>query len=254
MKIFRSIFLTAFALAFNSAVSHAVTVDGVLTDWQVNPGAYGSSDWTPAAGILYAEEDQNPSIDYLNPGYGGQKFDVEAMYFTRDENFAYFAIVSGFPLEGRDYLGDKYTAGDVAFDFGSDGSYEFGLETTGANRGKLYGNAAWTDPIFKICGPFDLKSGTLLGSAAFAYDKTTYITNGHYVFEFGLPISLFGAYWADPFTTPEFTMHWTMNCGNDCLRLNVPFSTIPHSPEPSTYVLMLIGMAGLFALNKIRRA
>lgn len=259
MKSFRALTLLFFGLLLASSRAQAVTIDGAVGDWGVNPGPYGSSDWVPSSGVVYTQEDQNPAVDYLNPGYGGQGFDVEAMYFQRDTTFAYFAIISGFPLEGRIYGGAPYYAGDVAFDFGADGSYEFGLETGAANRGKLYGNPTWNQPLFTVCGPYDIATGTLLGSVAFGYDKTSYLANGHYAFEFAIPISYFGSFWGDPSGTPKFNMHWTMSCGNDCLELNVPADpargpNIPLTPEPSTYVLLTLGLLGLAAARKFRLA
>ncbi len=243
--------LAAFlTLGFNTTVSAAIVVDGLVGDWGVTPGAYGASDWTPNAGINYAEEDQNPAVDYLNPGWGGQSFDVEALYFKREADLAYFAVISGFPLEGRVYGGGNYYAGDFAIDFGSNGSYDFGVETNGANRGKLYGNPTWANPLFTICGPYALTGGTILGDTTFAYNNTTYLGTGHYAFEFSIPISLFGSYWPNSSYTPNFTAKWTMSCGNDCLDLKVPY--VPNSPEPATAAMMLLGLSGL-AVHSFRK-
>ncbi len=237
-------------LGFSAKASAAIVVDGLVSDWGVAPGAYGASDWTPNSGAFFAQEDQNPAVDYLNPGWGGQSFDVEALYFKREADFAYFAVISGFPLEGRVYQGGNYYAGDFAIDFGSNGSYDFGVETSGANQGKLYGTPTWQNPLFTICGPYALAGGTLLGDTTFAYDKTTYIGTGHYAFEFSIPISLFGSFWTDSSYVPNFTAKWTMSCGNDCLDLNIP--NVPHSPEPATAVMMMLGLSGL-AFSSVRK-
>lgn len=241
-------FAALFAVILQPQARAAIVVDGLVGDWGVTPGAYGASDWTPNSGVFYSEEDQNPAVDFLSPGWGGQKFDVEAIYFKREADIAYFAVVTGFPLEGRLYQGQQYYAGDFTIDFGSDGSYEFGIETTGANQGKLYGSPTWANPIFLQCGPYALAGGTILGDTNFAYNNTTYLGTGHYSFEFGVPISLFGSYW-DSYV-PVFTGKWTMSCGNDCLDVKTTF--IPNSPEPATAALMFLGLSGL-ALSSLRR-
>jgi len=241
----------ALVLGFNASHAFAITVDGQLNDWGVTPGPYGSSDWTPNAGVSYFEEDQNPGIYYLSPGYGGQDFDAEAIYFTRDNTFAYFAVVSGFPLDGRYYQGQQYDAGDFAIDFGSDGIYDFGVETRGADRGKVYSNPTWINPLFTSCGPYAMATGTLVGNSAFFYNNTTYLANGHYVFEFGIPISLFGSNWSAADYIPDFTAHWTMSCGNDCVNLTV--EQVPNSPEPNTFALLALGLTAAAAFSFSRK-
>src|SRR3989338_969452 len=205
----------------------AILVDGVLDDWGVFPGPYsnGPSQWVPLGGIDYVQEDQDPAIDFLNPGWGGQPYDVEAIYFTQDAATAFFAVVTGFPLAG--YGG--YTAGDFAFDFGSDGTYEYGLETVGAHD--LYGNVTWINPIFGVSSPYAIGSGTNLGPAAFGYVPGQYAANTHYAFEMGIPLSYFSGYWDEPGEHPNLTVHWTMSCGNDALNMRLV-------PEPSTWLLL----------------
>jgi len=78
-------------------------LDGSLAEWGVTPGAWGpGSDWVPLPGIHYAVEDYQPGTadGFVDPGFGGQTFDVEAMYATRDSENLYFAVVTGFLLSG----------------------------------------------------------------------------------------------------------------------------------------------------------
>jgi hypothetical protein len=244
ISIAKSVFLIAFSLFILLPVaSAAMVVDGSLADWGVAPGAYNGSQlqWTPGAGVSYISEDQNPAVDYLSPGWGGQRFDVEALYFKKEADIAYFAVVAGFPAAG--YPG--YNAGDLAIDFGSNGSFEFGVVAGAiADQGHLYGNAGWLAPTFVQSGPFELASGDDLGAVGFGYKD---IGNGHYVYEFGVPVLKFGSFWTNE--NPDFTLHWTMSCGNDALDLRVP---AVHSPEPGTYALLLMGLSSFGLLRRFR--
>ena len=119
-NIFAAAVFTFLLAGAAQPASAVITVDGLISDWGVTPGPFsnGASQWTPGAGIDFIQEDQDPEVDFLGPGFGGQRFDVEAIYFTQQGPTAYFAVVSGFPLAGW----PGYSAGDLAFDFGSDGS------------------------------------------------------------------------------------------------------------------------------------
>ncbi len=219
-----------------SMAAASITVDGNMSDWGVHPGPYGDpSQWTPNAGVSFFQQDHDPAVSFLGPGWGGQAFDAEAAYFTRQGDTAYFAVVTGFPLTGQ----PGYSAGDLAIDFGSNGSYEFGVQTGLASSHDLYGNATWSDPtLFPGSGPVSITGGTNLGGVQFGYDSTSYLVDGHYVFEVGIPIALFGSFW-DGYI-PDFTAHWTMSCGNNAINLHV--SPVP---EPVSSILLLMGFGGL---------
>lgn len=227
-----------------SGAAHAFVVDGNLSDWGVTPGLYGASTWTPGAGIQYTVEDQSPSTPggYLNPGYGGQGFDAEAMYATYDNNNLYFAIVTG-KSPGTD-LG--YRPGDIAFDFGNDGSYEYGIETTGANQGNLYSVNSWGTGLWGTGDPTEMTGNPLLlGSGSLVYNMLTVGGNplylgDHYVIEGYIPLSLFGSNWSR-----GFKMSWTETCGNDVISMNVHTA-----PEPATMALFGMGLAGLGVLRR----
>ena len=228
-----------------TTASAVITVDGHVADWGVHPGPYGDpSQWTPDSGINFFQQDHDPAVSFLGPGWGGQAFDAEAAYFTRQGGTAYFAVVTGFPLEGRPY----YAAGDLAIDFGSDGSYEFGVKTTDPGH-HLFGSTTWINPTpFPISGPLAIASGADWGAVQFGYDNTSYVADGHYAFEVGVPVSLFGAYWSGS-DQPDFTLHWTMSCGNNAINLHVPAHTSP-VPEPVSSALLLLGLGGLAVVRR----
>lgn len=225
----------------------AIVVDGILSDWDVFPAAYsaGPAQWTPNAGITFIQEDQNPAISFLGPGFGGQAFDIEALYFTTEGPTAFFAVVSGAPLSGTGIQ----APGDFAIDFGSNGSYDFGVKTVGTHT--LYGNTVWNVPnLWPSSAPYRIVSGTPAGVAQFGYQPSAYVANSHYAFEIGVPISLFGSSWPTSGTL-DMTLHWTTACGNDELDLRVirhipppPPPPPPVIPEPMTSLLWGLGMLG----------
>jgi len=237
---------------------HAYSVNGLLDDWGVTPGIWDSSgstnhsDWTPNPGVSSTVEDQTGgSSAPVGPGWGGQQFDAEAMYFDIEGDYVYIAIVTGY----KDGVGG-YKAGDIAIDFGNDGTYDYGIITTGANKGKIYKDVTWTDcKYFADGNPSNvntsLSAPLLDGDGNPVVTELEYVkgprahsTNDwwHYVIETRIDLDYWLAY------PPEhgFTIHWTMSCGNDVLNLVV-------TPEPSSLVLLLAGIFGFFGSGFAKR-
>jgi len=221
-------------------------LDGSLAEWGATPGAWGpGSDWVPLPGIHYAVEDYQPGTadGFVDPGFGGQTFDVEAMYATRDSENLYFAVVTGFPSLGF----QGWSPSPIAIDFGSDGTYEYGIDFVAeeaSNVGNLYKPESWTQGPYNNWGygvvgylayPVDMVNPSLALNPAVAnlvYNNLYYGATGHYVIEGFMPISAFDTDWRD-----VFTMHWTMGCGNDFIHLGV-------IPEPATLALFGLGLLG----------
>ncbi|MCM8776420.1 MAG: PEP-CTERM sorting domain-containing protein [Candidatus Omnitrophica bacterium] len=161
-------------------------------------------------------------------------------------------MVTGFPLA----VFEGNAPGDFALDFGNNGTYEFGVETTGnwgtSKQGELFKHASWSNTqYFSVCNPFALNGGVSLGNVLFAYDNLTYIANKHYAFEIGIPINLLTPLWVTNFFIPKFSAHWTMQCGNNCITLNL--DSVVHTPEPSTILLTLFGGLGTILLRRRKK-
>jgi len=245
----------AMPLAYGSAEvgltpADMISVDGSLADWGVDADPE-TNGWASTQGI-WAETD-----GILAPGGGGQDFDVEAMYGGIDHTGAeattlYAAIATGFDIAGEKIYG----VGDLFIDFGNDGSWDLAFDLSGTSTTgpvNVYGNLDPDDivdpPIFGSSTPWELNQATIagnyLGTGSFAYVNDAYATD-HNVYEFGLDMDTVGSSWLTEVLDGDgFAVHWTMECGNDVMELEVPAVPVP----PAT----ALGMLGLGLVGFVRR-
>jgi len=255
---------------------YSFDVDGNLSDWGVTPG----SDFQPNAGIFSWVEDftDYSNSGYVGPGYGGQPFDIEAMYASINNGNLYVAIVAGMPPYGS---GPKYSAnetprsspyyypGDIGFDLDGDGFFEFGLETTGrsdntldgyAGNGEYSYNSQLKGNLYRINNTAGWNKGLDLSgftpaeinyrqplSLELLYNTTViYIQTAdpsRYVIETSVPLSIL-----NPVYNIDWTIHWTLTCGNDIANLIVNFSVAENTvPEPMSAFILAIGLMGNIA-------
>lgn len=252
-----------------TGASHAYSIDGNLSDWGMN-----ASTLKPGIAVdFYAVEDQTGSSStYLNPGYGGQAYDAEAIYLTWDSSNLYIAIITGHNPNTPN-SGGSYGAGDIAIDFGSNGSWDYGIELLGGgglNQGHVYANTNWSYGLWTSTGaytsnpatadpahPTSLVSGTDVGTGSVAYTTTgvsglgAYTSDLHYFYEVSVPLSAFG----NSFNTAStFTVHWTMNCANDAISVQGGTNSVFRVPEPGTLALLPLGMIGLLTFRRRKSA
>lgn len=255
--------VSALALtALMSSSAFAFNIDGNVSDWGVHQ-ASNSSAWTPTAGLVagYTVEDQHS--DYLSPGYGGQAYDAEALYVAYDSSNLYIALATGHnPRMGTSGGPSGYAAGDFAIDFGNNGSWDYGIETTGSNgmtQGHVYSNVNWMlgQAYPSSAHPASILGGTDVGTGSVAYTTTPatgygdWTSDNHYFYEVSVPLSAFGPSWANG--TP-FIVHWTMNCANDAIQASASVSGVGNNlPEPGTLTLLPLGMIGIAALRRNRK-
>ncbi len=247
-----------------------ITVDGDLSDWGIN-----LPDFTKPAGVYGIDEDYVGSNGEVGPGYGGQGYDAEALYFTRDASNGYIAIVTGFPQAGR--ADSRYApngwiyAGDIAMSFdGMKDVYEYGIQTSsdavpqngimGGTPGDLWRVSTWStsnegtsfSSYYQESNPASIKSVTDLSplfSGTLAYVKTADVFD-RYIMEYCFPLNAIqGVDWSKDVS---LALHWTQSCGNDAIMFE---GSIPTSvPEPMSMTLFGLGAAALMVRRFRKKA
>jgi hypothetical protein len=206
-------------------------------------GTFNLSEW---AGY-YAEDDGVRYYDgFVNPGWGGQNFDVEylGLYITSDE--VYFGLQTGFDVAAADVSG--YRPGDFALDVNGDGTYDYAIdfsisETTASFS--LYDVTSWKDSdYFSTANPFEMGEYKHVADFTGAFGSGEYANNidggTSYVLEGSFDLILLDAY-----TGNDIGIHWTMQCGNDYLN-----QTSAPVPEPATMLLFGCGLIGLATVGR----
>ena len=217
---------------------------------------WGNDGWTQ-----FADDEGVKNGGYVDPGYGGQDFDAEYLFYKLEGSVLSIGIQAGFDLiDGKvRYKRKNYYAGDLALSFDNDASnYEyavdFGLLTKdyygqtkveadgngdGIDAAGLYSVSSWNnDIIYSASAPFAMDGGTFikgLESNTAGQDGVSYFRT----VSFDLAGLGFGS-------QLELDAHWTMSCGNDVLEGHVSAEV----PEPSTIPMLGLGVLALAALRR----
>lgn len=241
-----------------------LTVDGDASDWGFVVADNNLSTFVPAAGlnligIVVDDQDDNTGPEgFLDPHWGGQNYDAEAMAVALQGGAMYIVIVSGqrpdngFIFYGQGELRIETSGGTYAVELGGGiGGGDGSAITTGAS-GSTYtldglGNttayadahplqtagSVWKDPanwLLNTLPPlvetqFEIDlGGTFIGDADYIFTRDT-VTTQHSIIEMSIPLSFFSGETIEQIT-------YMPACGNDVLTLHTSFI-----PEPSTYAL-----------------
>lgn len=236
------------------SVAGVIDVDGKLNDWGL------STQWTPGNNdngigtysyntltIHYSVEDYTGGYNLngqVDPGYGGQAYDAEALYVTWDAENLYIALVTGHnPETPNNPSKNTYSTGDFALAFWDGTStltYSYGIETKGdfGYKGGIYKVSKWSESsLWGKPHITSISAGNKVNEASLAI-STSPLTNigsndtdKHWIYELSAPLSAFG-----DIAGKKLSVYWTMNCANDMIEADPEFPT--RVDEPPVWALL----------------
>jgi hypothetical protein len=224
------------------------------------------------------------SDGYVNPGYGGQAFDAEYLFYKLQNHILSIGLQTGFDVvTGHVRTGGiDYYSGDLALSFDRNNSnYEYAVDfglftkdyvtpnpvggntgTAGYDSAGVYRVTTWNNDVYSSYGasrPFAMQSGTMLGtltenSSGTGSTPVTTLNGYSYGGSSYYRIVSFPTYLISEIIDRPINLaaHWTMSCGNDAIdgqKCGIPNPV----PEPSTMFLLSSLATGLFGFAGLRR-
>jgi hypothetical protein len=286
-KITVPLAVSSLLLAAQAAVAGPISTYmsgiGVSVPNAVSAANSGNAAWAPsAAGVSFTSEDYVGPNGFVGPGYGGQGYDLEALYVQTVGSNLVITGISGADLaampvgaSGNCPSGsacNTFPIGDFFLGTGTDANFNpvVGIEVTGQRyimdaHGYTVG---WTSPLTAgsvvdvngadlVNGGFDrglsawsyvgspsqISAAGYTGASAARTGAVTWETiNGHAAFQATVDTQFLGSVIGS-----NYIVHWGELCGNDFLRTDVSV------PEPNSLFLLAAGLMGALVLRSSRR-
>jgi hypothetical protein len=218
---------------------------------------------------MLASDDGVSANGFVDPGWGGQAFDAEYLFYKLEGSQLSVGLQTGFNIHKDDGYkhtdGKWYYAGDLALSFdGSASSYEYAVDFGNKARGYntnaaisagagdtdaagLYSVSTWNNDIhFNQSAPYAMDAGTLLVAANgsnFTEGTGTLAGNLSYYNIFTFDLSNI----AGITQTFGLNAHWTMSCGNDEIEGGAQVIRVA---EPGSLLLFVFGFLGLMVARR----
>ena len=184
---------------------------------------------------------------YLDPGYGGQPYDVEYLGLSIVGTRLYFGLQAGLKLEyGEAAIDGNLRPGDLAINIGNNDTWDFGIRFWDDTIKVLDADPLGWDSVaylqHNVSDPWRVSDPDAVIAVDFFiafndepvfddYDQPTYSLEGW--------IDLDALGWEEGMSVAS---HFTMACGNDFGETSIP--------EPATMLLLGIGLIGVAGIGR----